>query len=113
MNTTVSIEEISKICKALSVDKRVHIIHLLMGRCLCAGAISARFGISAGAVSQHLRILKEAGLIEAERRGYFIHYRIRTDTMLKWQSNIGKLLRGPPAPRKNAKAQRCIMAKIK
>lgn len=113
MNKTSSAQEITKICKALSVDKRVHIIHLLMGRCLCVGAISSQFGISAGAVSQHLRILKEAGLIEAEKRGYYVHYRIRTDTLSKWRSSISKLFGKPLAPVRRVKMQRCLMSKIK
>ncbi|MFA5795238.1 MAG: metalloregulator ArsR/SmtB family transcription factor [Candidatus Brocadiia bacterium] len=113
MNKASGIQEITKICKALSVDKRVRIIQVLMGRCLCVGAISSQFGISAGAVSQHLRILKEAGLIEAEKRGYYVHYRIRTGTLSKWRSSIGKLIGKPIAPFKNVKMQRCTMSKIK
>ena len=62
--------------RALSAESRVRIVRLLAKRTLCVGALSNLVGISAGAVSQHLRILKGAGLVEAERLGYFIHYRL-------------------------------------
>jgi DNA-binding transcriptional ArsR family regulator len=67
-------QAITRVFRALAVEKRVEIIQLLAGRTLCVGALSNRLGISAGAVSQHLRILKDAGLVEPDRRGYFIHY---------------------------------------
>ena len=65
--------------RALSVEKRVEIIRLLAQRTLCVGALSNRLGITAGAVSQHLRILKDAGLVEPDRRGYFVHYSLTSD----------------------------------
>ena len=69
-------QDVMRIFRALSVEKRAEIIRLLAERTLCVGALSNLLGISAGAVSQHLRILKDAGLVEADRRGYFIHYRL-------------------------------------
>ena len=65
--------------RALSLESRVRIVQLLSQRTLCVGAISNLLGISAGAVSQHLRVLKDAGIVRAERRGYFIHYVIAPD----------------------------------
>ncbi len=59
-----------RVFRALSVERRLEILRLLAGRALCVGALSDLLGISAGGVSQHLRILKDAGLVEAERRGY-------------------------------------------
>jgi len=64
----------TRVFRALAVEKRVEIVQLLSGRALCVGALSHMLGISAGAVSQHLRILKDAGIVEADRRGYFVHY---------------------------------------
>ena len=67
-------KDMVKLFKALSVETRLRIVQLLSRHTLCVGALSNLLGISAGAVSQHLRILRDAGLVEAERRGYFIHY---------------------------------------
>jgi DNA-binding transcriptional ArsR family regulator len=71
--------EITRVFRALSVEKRVEIVRLLSDRTLCVGALSNLVGISAGAVSQHLRVLRDAGLVEADRRGYYIHYSLTPD----------------------------------
>jgi DNA-binding transcriptional ArsR family regulator len=68
--------EMTRMFRALSVEKRVEIVSLLAEGTLCVGALSHRLGVSAGAVSQHLRILRDAGIVEPHRRGYFIHYRL-------------------------------------
>ena len=67
---------LSKLCRALSADSRVRILRLLGDRTLCVGALSNALEISAAAVSQHLRVLREAGIVAAERRGCFMHYRL-------------------------------------
>ena len=64
----------TRVFRALSVEKRVEIVRLLAERTLCVGALSNLLDISAGAVSQHLRILRDVGIVEPDRRGYFIHY---------------------------------------
>ena len=69
----------ARILRALAVEKRMEIVRLLAERTLCVGALSNLLGISAGAASQHLRILRDAGLVEPDRRGYFIHYSLTPD----------------------------------
>ena len=88
------ITSLTKIFKILSVDTRIRIIHLLQGRTLCAGAISARLDVTQGAVSQHLRILHDAGLVIAEKRGHYIHYHLNEETLSAWRSAIEGLLGG-------------------
>ncbi len=70
------------IFKVLSVDTRVRIIEFLKARGT-AGAkeISAELGITTAAVSQHLKILKHAGLVRSERQGYWIPYSIDAKAM--------------------------------
>jgi DNA-binding transcriptional ArsR family regulator len=72
-------QELARVFRALSAKSRMEIVRLLSQRTLCVGALSNLLGISAGAVSQHLRILRDAELVEADRRGYFIHYRVTPD----------------------------------
>ena len=43
---------------------------------LTAGEIAARFEISKPAVSQHLAVLENAGLVTSEKRGQYVHYRL-------------------------------------
>jgi DNA-binding transcriptional ArsR family regulator len=68
--------QLHKLFRALAADTRVRIVSLLGERAICVGALSRILGVSSGAVSQHLRILSDAGLVEADRRGYFVHYRV-------------------------------------
>ncbi len=72
----------AEIFKVLSVETRVRIIELLNTRGT-AGAkeISAELGITTAAVSQHLKILKHAGLVRSERQGYWIPYTIDEKAM--------------------------------
>jgi len=62
--------------KILSVDTRLRILNLLRERPMCVNALACSLKMTAAAVSQHLRILREAELVTPERRGYFIHYRL-------------------------------------
>jgi DNA-binding transcriptional ArsR family regulator len=76
VKTTEAAETQAALFSALSAESRVRIVQLLSKDTLCVGALSRFTGISAGAVSQHLRILRSAGLVQSERRGYFVHYRL-------------------------------------
>lgn len=78
--------------KVLAVETRIRIIRLLKAHPLCVGALSARLDVTQGAVSQHLRVLREAGLVSAEKRGYFVHYRLNEKTLSKWKIRMDKLL---------------------
>ena len=63
--------------KVLGVESRIRIIELLKrGGPLCVSKLSEDLGITASAVSQHLKVLKQAGLVRNERKGYWIHYRV-------------------------------------
>ena len=83
---------LARILKVLSVGTRVHIVQLLKGRVLCVGALAGRLDVTQGAVSQHLRILRDAGLVIDEKRGYFVHYRLNETTLAKWRAAMDKLL---------------------
>lgn len=74
--------EPSEIFKVLSVETRVKIIELLKANgALGVKEISSRLGITLPAVSQHLKILKQAGLVRSERQGYWIPYSINEEAM--------------------------------
>jgi ArsR family transcriptional regulator len=70
--------------KVLGVDTRIKIIELLKQRGpLGANEMSEKLGITPSAVSQHLKILKHAGLVRNERKGYWIPYEINPDALEK------------------------------
>ena len=73
--------------KALNDATRREILELLKDRDMTAGEIAEQFNISKPSISHHLYMLKQAGLVNANKDGQFIHYSINTtvmDEMLKW-----------------------------
>lgn len=68
--------EAAKIFKALAHPARIRLLHRLMENECCVSEARKCLGISQPNVSQHLRILKEAGLIAGTRRKTKICYRI-------------------------------------
>ena len=85
-------EIFARLLKVLSVRTRVRIVQLLKGRALCVNALASRLDVTQGAVSQHLRIMRDAGLVIDEKRGYFVHYRLNEDTLAAWREKINRLL---------------------
>jgi DNA-binding transcriptional ArsR family regulator len=77
--------DLTRVFKALSVDTRVRIIQLLKKRSLCVGALSDRLGVTQGAVSQHMRVLRETHLVTPEKRGYYVHYRLNEKAFAQWK----------------------------
>ena len=49
---------------------------------LTAGEIAGRFEMSKPAISKHLAILENAGLITSEKRGQFVHYSLAPDNLI-------------------------------
>ena len=84
--------QLARILKVLSVPVRVRIVQLLKARALCVNALTARLDITQGAVSQHWRIMRDAGLVVDEKRGCFVHYRLNAKALAGWHKHIGKLL---------------------
>ena len=68
--------EFIPILKALADETRFRIINLLLTHDLCVGALANHLDISKAAVSQHLQILRKAGLVRGEKRGYWTHYSV-------------------------------------
>jgi ArsR family transcriptional regulator, arsenate/arsenite/antimonite-responsive transcriptional repressor len=65
-----------RVFEALSSTVRRKILAYLSHAELTAGEIAARFEISKPAVSQHLSVLENAGLVTSEKRGQYVHYRL-------------------------------------
>ncbi|HET6427528.1 MAG TPA: metalloregulator ArsR/SmtB family transcription factor [Phycisphaerae bacterium] len=85
-------EQLARVLKVLAVGTRVRIVQLLKGRALCVGALSARLDVTQGAVSQHLRILRDAGVVLDDKRGCFVDYRLDEQTLAAWREEIDNLL---------------------
>lgn len=70
---------IEKAIFALAEPRRRDILHLVRDGELTSSAIASRFDISAPAVSQHLKVLEEAGLVAVRRAGTKRFYQIRRE----------------------------------
>lgn len=64
---------------ALADPTRRRIVEMLGQRAMAAGEITAQFAMSAPAISQHLKVLKEAGLVSVEVSGQRRIYRLDPD----------------------------------
>jgi ArsR family transcriptional regulator len=74
--------EATEVFKALSVPSRMRIFQLLKRRGpLPVKDIAASLEMTAPAVSQHLKVLRSAGLVNAKRRGYWVPYAVDPDAL--------------------------------
>ena len=65
-----------KVFEALSSTARRKMLAYLAHADLTAGEIASRFEMTKSAVSQHLNVLENAGLVTSEKKGQFVHYRL-------------------------------------
>lgn len=100
-----TIETLSDIFKALGDPTRLRLLQLLTnqsvvfcgGDCdselfLCVGALAKKLAITQSAVSQHLRILRQAGLVRGERRGSFMHYSISRQGLKRYRTLVAETM---------------------
>ena len=84
------IRDLARFYKALGDETRLGLVGLLArqerSRALCVGRLACELGVTASAVSQHLRVLKDLGLVRGERRGYRIHYYLDQERLAAYQA---------------------------
>ncbi|RJQ55507.1 MAG: ArsR family transcriptional regulator [Desulfobacteraceae bacterium] len=86
------------IFKALADPTRLKLVDLLLSHDLCVGALAGRLGISKPAVSQHLQILRKAGLVKGEKRGYWTHYSVEREILYRLSAEIREKAEFPSFP---------------
>ncbi len=85
-------EKQARIFKVLSVSTRVRMIDLLKRRSLCVNALARALDITPAAISQHLRVMRDADIVIADKQGYFVHYRVNEKTLAEWGKTTQGLL---------------------
>ena len=65
---------LADVFRALADTSRARIVHCLLGQELCTCDLAAVTGLSEPAVSQHLRMLRELGLVKTRREGRMVFY---------------------------------------
>ena len=81
----------AELFKILSVDKRIEIVELLKKEAMSVNVLADALGITQSAVSQHLRVLKGAGLVKDERQGYWIYYSLNRDVLEKCRQRLNRI----------------------
>lgn len=81
--------------KALADANRLAILKLLLGKRYCVRALAGQLGVTEAAISQHLRVLKEAGFLTGQKRGYFMHYEVERDALTALAEEVQALLDTP------------------
>jgi len=95
----------AKIVKALAHPTRLFIVDQLAEsgeRCVCE--LTEAVGVDMSTVSRHLAVLKGAGILEDEKRGAMVYYRLRVKCILDFFGCIESVLEC------NAKSQRELLA---
>lgn len=92
MNSLTTDMNVDRVFEALASTARRKILAYLNEGELTAGDIATRFEFSKPALSMHLRILEEAGLIEREKRGQFVYFRLVKErvanTVFAWAAEL-------------------------
>ena len=88
------IEELTEVFKALSAPTRLRLVRLLGEHegALCVNALARRLDVSQSAVSQHLRVLRQTGLVKSERRGSSVHYSLDHENLKKYRAKLRETL---------------------
>jgi DNA-binding transcriptional ArsR family regulator len=83
-----------EVFEAVAQPKRREILRLLSGRELSAGEIAAQFAVTQPAISQHLKVLKEAGLLDERREGTKRLLSVRADGLQDLQAFLAEMIPG-------------------
>lgn len=92
-----SARQAARLLKALSNEKRLMILCRLGDRETSVGALQDQVGLSQSALSQHLALLREEGLVATRREGQSVFYRIADPRAVTIIATLAELY-CPPAP---------------
>jgi ArsR family transcriptional regulator, arsenate/arsenite/antimonite-responsive transcriptional repressor len=89
---TVDLEALAGQLKVLAEPRRLHILHLLMEGVQCNCELGSELGMPPNLISHHLRVLREAGLVDMERDpndARWIYYAINPDALAELNRKFG------------------------
>lgn len=89
-------EDLSRMFKALGDPVRLRLLSLITSadREVCVCDLTSAIGLTGPTISHHLKVLREAGLVVADRRGTWVHYSSRPEQLTR----LAALLECPAEP---------------
>ncbi len=93
-------ESLARICQALGESTRLQILFLIAAQreAVCACDLVPLFQLSQPTLSHHLKVLKEAGLLDSARDGRWIRYAIAPDNYRLLQQYLVRVAGSQPQP---------------
>lgn len=80
--TEADAARLAPVFKALGDPVRLRMVSMIAAQPeLCVCEITPAFDLSSGTISHHLKLLREAGLVDCERRGTFVYYWINPEAL--------------------------------
>ena len=86
--------KMAEVFKALGDPTRLRIIRMLASNpedTLCVADLATQLGSTQPAASQHIKVLKSVGILEANKVGFRVYYRINTNIMLAYKDDLDEL----------------------
>jgi ArsR family transcriptional regulator len=76
--------ELARVFKAIADPVRLRLLSLIASHAggeACVCDLTGAFALTGPTISHHLKVLREAGLVDSERRGTWIYYRVQPDLL--------------------------------
>jgi len=88
------IETLAETFKTLADPTRLRLIKLLLDHqgALCVNALANQLEVTQSAVSQHLRVLRQAGWVQGDRRGHRVHYSLNPQALAEHKTLLQQTL---------------------
>jgi DNA-binding transcriptional ArsR family regulator len=83
----------AQIMKALSHPTRLFIVHELAKTEKCVCELTEMVGADTSTISKHLSIMKNAGIVQCEKRGTSIYYSLKMKCVLNFFSCVNEVLK--------------------
>lgn len=80
----------SELFKIFSSEVRLKVFEYLLEGRMCVSGIVDRLKVSQPTITQHLKILRQAGLVNAEKIGYWVHYSVNMAGLTRARNELGQ-----------------------